>query len=107
MPRLHLATRAASTPHALFTRRRCCLTARCWWQGDETPAFLAARNCTTLPVGRGVPLAASPPIALVTRRRCCLTARCWWQGDLAACPLAARDWTTPPEGPGMPPAAST
>ena len=26
--------RAASTPHALITRRPCCPTAWCWWQGD-------------------------------------------------------------------------
>ena len=26
--------RAASTPHAHLTRRRCCPTARCWWQGE-------------------------------------------------------------------------
>ena len=25
--------RAASPPHAIVTRRRCCPTARCWWQG--------------------------------------------------------------------------
>ena len=75
--------RAASTPHVFTTRRRCCPTARCWWQGELITAatLLAARNCTTRPAGRGVPLAASTPHALLTRRRCCLTARCWWQGD--------------------------
>ena len=36
---------AASTPHATYTRRRCCPTARCWWQRDETSAtMLAART---------------------------------------------------------------
>ena len=30
--------RAASTPHATVTRRRCCPTARCWWQGDMATA---------------------------------------------------------------------
>ena len=75
--------RAASTPHAIITRRRCCPTARCWWQGDlATAAILAARNCTTRPAGPGVPPAASTPHALSTRRRCCPTARCWWQGDI-------------------------
>ena len=44
-------------------------------------AFLAARNCTTLPAGRGAAPAPSPPPASFTRRRCCPTARCWWQGD--------------------------
>ena len=27
--------RAASPPHALITRRRCCPTARCWWRGEQ------------------------------------------------------------------------
>ncbi len=75
--------RAASTPHALITRRRCCPTARCWWQGDLMAAScVPARNCTTRPAGRGVPRAASTPHALITRRRCCPTARCWWQGEM-------------------------
>ena len=26
---------AASPPHAMFTRRRCCPTARCWWQEEK------------------------------------------------------------------------
>ena len=55
-------------------------------------AFLAARNCTTLPAGLGVPRAASPPHAYITRRRCCPTARCWWQGDLiSAATLASAE----------------
>ena len=28
--------RAASTPHAMVTRRPCCPTARCSWQGEDT-----------------------------------------------------------------------
>ena len=44
------------------TRRRCCPTARCWWQEDLIMAtFFSARNCTTLPAGRGLPRAASTP----------------------------------------------
>ena len=39
MPRSHLATRGASPPHATRTRRRCCLTARCWWQGGADTSF--------------------------------------------------------------------
>ena len=74
--------RVASPPHANITRRRCCPTARCWWQGDMTAALLAARNCTTRPAGAGVPRLPSPPHAMDTRRRCCPTARCWWQGDM-------------------------
>ena len=30
------APRAVSPPHAIFTRRRCCPTARCWWQAVMT-----------------------------------------------------------------------
>ena len=76
------ATGSLNTARAI-TRRRCCPTARCWWQGDlvAVASFLAARNCTTRPPGRGVPPAASPPHALITRRPCCPTARCWWPGD--------------------------
>ena len=75
--------RAASTPHAFVTRRRCCPTARCWWQGDMAAVvrFSRARNCTTRPAGPGRPPAASTPHAEFTRRRCCPTARCWWQGE--------------------------
>ena len=99
---------AASTLDAPLTRRRCCPTARCWWQRDLMAALLAARNCTTRPAGAGVPRAASTPHATITRRRCCPTARCWWQGDMmAAAILAARNCTTRPAGPGVPPAAST
>src|SRR5437588_10037342 len=96
MPRSHLATPAASPPHALLKRRRCCPTARCWWRGDiMAAAILAARNYTTRPAGLGVAPAASPPHATNPRRRCCPTARCWWQGDLVlAALLAARHCTT-------------
>ena len=39
---------AASTPHGLITRRRCCPTARSWWRGELlTVSLLPARNCTT------------------------------------------------------------
>ena len=45
---------AASTPHAVVTRRRCCPTARCWSQGDlTTAALLPARNCTIRRAGPG------------------------------------------------------
>ena len=34
---------AASTPHAMVTRRRCCPTARCWSQGcDSNGSYLAS-----------------------------------------------------------------
>ena len=97
--------RAALPPDATVTRRRCCLTARCWWQGDITASFLAARNCTTLPAGLGVSPATSPPYTTITRRRCCPTARCWWQGDQIT--PSARNCTTLPAGCGLPRAAST
>jgi hypothetical protein len=101
---------APSTPHAIGTRRRCCPTARCWWQEDETSAatMLAARNCTTRPAGLGVPRAASPTHATFTRRRCCPTARCSSLEVLAA-PAAisrARNCTIRPPRPGPPPATS-
>ena len=49
----------------MFTRRRCCPTARCWWQGEKiTAAFLPARNCTTQRAGAGRPRAASTPRAI-------------------------------------------
>ena len=35
---------AASTPHAMVTRRRCCPTARCWWQGDMIAALSNQRG---------------------------------------------------------------
>src|SRR5438094_5170852 len=82
MPRSHLATRGASPPHATRTRRRCCLTARCWWHGDMIAVSVLppARNCTTQPAGPGVPRATSTPDAPHTRRRGCPTARCWLAG---------------------------
>ena len=73
---------AASPPHALITRRRCCPTARCWWREDLIAAApRGARNCTIRLPGCGAAPAASPPHATSTRRRCCPTARCWWQED--------------------------
>jgi hypothetical protein len=33
-PAGHGVPPAASTPHATFTQRRYCPTARCWWRGD-------------------------------------------------------------------------
>ena len=81
---------AASTPHAYITRRRCCPTARCWWQGELTAAaFSRARNCTIRPAGPGPPRAASTPHAILTRRRCCPTAKCWWQEDITAAAFSA------------------
>ena len=42
MHRLHLKIPAASTPRAIFTRRRCCPTARCWWQGEFNSGALTS-----------------------------------------------------------------
>ena len=95
--------RATSPPHATITRRHCCPTARCWWQGEmmAVATVLAARNCTTRPWGRGPPQAASPHAGL-TRRHCCPTARCWWQGELIpAANLPARNCTTRSAGCGV------
>ena len=76
---------AASAPHAMFTRRRCCPTARCWSQEDIAAAALSpARNCTIRPAGPGLPPAASSLHAIFTRRRCCPTARCSSQEALTA-----------------------
>src|SRR5436190_24340344 len=81
----HGLPRAASTAHALLTRRPCCPTGRCWWRGDLLPAAsLPARNCTIRPAGRGVPPATSTPHASFTRRRCCPTASCTAQEDETA-----------------------
>src|SRR4030095_17132017 len=83
--------RAASTPAALITRRRCCLTARCWWQADlVTAAILPVPNCTTRVPGAGVQAVISTPHAIITRRRCCPTARCWWPGELLRAALLLR-----------------
>ena len=75
---------AASTPHAMCTRRPCCPTAWCWLQGDVVAVSVLprARNCTTRRAGPGRPQAASTPRALITQRPCCPTAWCWLQGDL-------------------------
>ena len=67
---------AASPPHAMVTRRRCCPTARCSSQAVYTAALSRARNSTIRRAGPGRPPAASPPHAIITRRRCCPTARC-------------------------------
>ena len=58
---------AASPPHAMFTRRRCCPTARCSSQAVLTSAFRSrARNSTIRRAGLGRRPAASPPHALHT-----------------------------------------
>src|SRR5260370_30868683 len=85
LPHLHTTPPAVSTPHAMYTRRRCCPTAWCWLQGDLIAvAFLPARNCTIRRAGPGPLPPASTPHAMSTRRPCCPTARCWLQGDLIA-----------------------
>ena len=68
--------RAASTRHALITRRRCCPTAWSLLQGDVIAAsiLLRARNCTIRRAGPGLSRAASTPHAGFTRRPCCPTA---------------------------------
>src|SRR5204863_271404 len=48
-------SRAALTPDATLTRRRCCATARCWWHWEEvSSARLRAPSCTTRPPGAGL-----------------------------------------------------
>ena len=81
---------AASPPHAMITRRRCCPTARCSSQADltATSTLSRARNSTIRRAGPGRPPAASPPHAIVTRRRCCPTARCSSQAVLTAATLS-------------------
>ena len=77
---------AASPPHALFTRRRCCLTARCSSQAvlARAPAsFLRARNSTIRQPEPGPQPAASRPHVKPTRRHCCPTAGCSLQGGMA------------------------
>ena len=53
---------AASPPHAIITRRRCCPTARCSSQAERTPlaTLSRARNSTIRRAEPGRPPAASP-----------------------------------------------
>ena len=44
--------RAASTPRAAFTRRRCCPTARCWWQGGQNGSGFSYQCGTMRPSER-------------------------------------------------------
>ena len=100
--------RAASTPRAIVTRRRCCPTARCWWQGDIMAAALTSAELYDPASGSWTATGSLNTARYITRRRCCPTARCWWQGDLvAAALLPARNCTTRPAGVGLPRAAST
>ncbi len=71
---------AASPPHAILTRRRCCPTARCSSQADTTVSTTPsrARNSTIRRAGLGRPPAASP------------TARVASHGDVAAQRQGAR-----------------
>ena len=62
--------------------------------GQGPAALLEARNCTTLPAGRGATRAISPH-TVTTRRRCCLTARCWWQGEMVTAALLKRGTVRP------------
>ena len=98
---------AASTPHAIVTRRRCCPTARCSWQGDITAAFLAARNCTTRRAGPGRPPAASPPHASVHTATLLPNGKVLVAGGFDGGALASAELYDPASGTGLPPAAST
>ena len=101
---------AASAPHAVFTRRRCCQTARCWRQA--APSLTAAltpcspaRNYTIRRAGPGRRPETSLTPAPNNRRRCYLTARCSSQAAIlvlaAAAVLAqARNSTIRQPGPG-------
>ena len=101
---------AASAPHAVSTRRRCCPMARCSSQAGLSTSLLLsrARNSTIRRAGLGRPPAASPPHAMLTRRRCCPTARCSSQAVTTAPPgrSRARNSTIRRAGLGRPPAAS-
>ncbi len=91
---------AASPPHAMVTRRRCCPTARCSSQAAmATAAISRARNSTIRRAGPGRPPAASPPHAMFTRRRCCPTARCSSQAVMTAtATLASAELYDPASG---------
>ena len=101
MQRLHFTIPAASTPHAIVTRRPCCPTAWCWWQ-EEMIRQRHLRECGTLRPGeRELECHGQPQhrTRLITRRPCCPTARCWWQGDLiAAAILASAELYDPASG---------
>ena len=98
---------AASPPHAIFTRRRCCPTARCSSQAVMTHSVLRERG--TLRSGeRDLDGHRQPRHrTLVTRRRCCPTARCSSQAVITARAISrARNSTIRRAGLGRPPAAS-
>ena len=101
---------AASAPHAMFTRRPCCPTARCSSQAvlAQSATLSRARNSTIRRAGPGVPLAASPPRGFFTQRRCCPTARCSSQVERIVHRrlVRARNSTIRRAGPGRPRAAS-
>ena len=101
---------AASTPHAIFTRRRCYKTAWSLLQGDRTALaiFPRALNCTTRQAGPGLPQAASTPHMSITRRRCYKTAWSLLPGDMTALAIFPRapNYTTRQAGPGGARAAS-
>ena len=67
-----------------ITRRRCCPTARCWWQEDMHMARRSYQRGTVRPGERELDGHGQPQhrALLCTRRRCCPTARCSWQGDM-------------------------
>src|SRR5437870_5290269 len=87
---------AGSTPHVMFTRRRCYKTAWSLLQGDliPIPIFPRAPNCTTRRAGPGLTQAASTPHVILTRRRCYETAWFLLQGELTQTAVLwrARNW---------------
>ena len=79
------APRAASTPPAMFTRRRCCPTARCWWQGDRISSGALNERGTVRPGERDLDCHGQPQHGTRLRAHgdvAVLTARCWWQGEI-------------------------
>ena len=98
---LNLRRPAASPPHALITRRRCCPTARCSSQAVRQQRRRSRERGTLRSGERDLDGHRQPRhrTRSVTRRRCCPTARCSSQaGTATATYLASAELYDPASG---------